>query len=255
MRPKTKTIAVAGKGGTGKTTVAALLTRLLSQRGIVLAIDADPSSNLNLALGLPLPSTIGEMREDMARKVKGGRFDAGISKPDYVELKVHESLVESERVDLLVMGRPEGPGCYCAANNMLRSSIDRLSANYDYVVIDNEAGMEHISRQTSRDIDLLIITTDPSIRGVTTAARIKELIKELRASIGRVVLAVNRVDDGLSPEIDKTIREADLEVIARLPTDPRLLQLETRGAPLSELPPDSPIVVAVSAMAKRLDLT
>jgi len=144
------TIVNAGKGGTGKTTIAALLINLLSQKGTVLAVDADPSTNLNLALGMPLDGTVGDMREEMALAVKSGTYDNNVAKPDYIEMKIMESLVESDRIDLLAMGRPEGPGCYCAANSMLRTSIDRLGKNYDYVVIDCEAGMEHISRQTTR---------------------------------------------------------------------------------------------------------
>ena len=132
----TTTIAIAGKGGSGKTTIAALLIKLLSQKGVVLAIDGDPSTNLNLALGLPLSYTVGKIREEMTAAVKSRRFEAGIAKQDYLELKTSEALVESPKIDLLAMGRPEGPGCYCAANNMLRTCIDRLGKNYDYVVID-----------------------------------------------------------------------------------------------------------------------
>ena len=148
----TTTIAVAGKGGTGKTTIAALLIKLLAAKGVVLAIDGDPSTNLHISLGLPLNQTIGNVREEMTEAVKTGRYDSSMPKMDYVGLKISEALVESERVDLLAMGRPEGPGCYCAANDMLRFCIDRLAKNYDYVVIDCEAGMEHISRQTTQDI-------------------------------------------------------------------------------------------------------
>lgn len=250
----TKTIAIAGKGGTGKTTIAALLIKLLTEKGVVLAIDGDPSSNLHTALGLPLEETVGGVREEMASAVSKGRLSAGISKPDYLELRIQEALVESKGVDLLAMGRPEGPGCYCAANNMLRHCIDRLGGNYDYVVIDSEAGMEHISRQTTRDVDILLLTSDPTIRGVSAAARMKELIGELRTHVGRIALVVNRVSESLPQEIEQAIEEAKLELIGVLPEDPGMMELEIRGAPLTELPSESPLQQGVLALAKGLGL-
>jgi len=250
----TKTIAIAGKGGTGKTTIAALLIKLLTEKGTVLAIDGDPSSNLHMALGLPLEETVGRVREEMARAAGKGRLEPGISKPDYLELRIQEALVESKGVDLLAMGRPEGPGCYCAANNMIRHCIDRLGSNYDYVVIDSEAGMEHISRQTTRDVDILLIISDPTIRGISAAAHMKELIGELRTHVGRIALVVNRVRDGPPPEIEQAIREAKLELIGVLPEDPGMMELEVKGAPLTELGPESPLQQGVSAIARKLGL-
>ena len=251
----TKTIAIVGKGGTGKTTISALLIKLLTEKGVVLAIDGDPSSNLHMALGLPLEETVGGVREKMASAASKGRLEQGISRPEYMELKIQEALVESKNVDLLAMGRPEGPGCYCAANNMLRHSIDRLGSNYDYVVVDSEAGMEHISRQTTRDVDILLIVSDPTIRGISAAARMKELIGELRTHVGRVVLVVNRVKDGLPPQIEQAIKEAGLELIFVLPDDPAMAKLEIAGAPLTDLPPDSPLQQGVAAVTHRLGLT
>jgi CO dehydrogenase maturation factor len=250
----TTTIAIGGKGGTGKTTIAALLIQFLSQKGVVLAIDGDPSSNLHLAMGLPLTSAVGDIREEMSTKIKGGRFDAGISKPDYIELKIHEALVESDKVDLLAMGRPEGPGCYCAANNMLRSSIDRLAKNYDYIVVDNEAGMEHISRQTTRDVDILLIISDPSLRGIITAARMKELIAELRTHVGRISLVINRLDGGLSAEGQKVIEQTGLEVIGLLPIDQQVTKLDSAGAALTELGEESSLRQGVRDIAQKLNL-
>ncbi len=246
------TIAIAGKGGTGKTTIAALIIELLSQKGVVLAIDGDPSSNLNLAMGLPLDDTVGAVREDMLASVKGATLE--MPKQDYMELRIHQALVESKRIDLLAMGRPEGPGCYCAANHMLRTCIDRLADNYDYVVIDNEAGMEHVSRQTTRDVDILLIISDVSMRGIITAVRMKQLIGELRTHVGRTSLVVNRVENSLPPEIEKAIADSGLELVGTLATDPKVLELEGRGAPLTELPPDSSLWLGVSAIATRLGL-
>ncbi|MBI4331236.1 MAG: AAA family ATPase [Chloroflexi bacterium] len=249
-----KTIAIAGKGGTGKTTVSALLIKILSARGTVLAIDGDPSSNLNLALGLPLEETVGAVREDMARQVKRGKFDPGMAKNAYIEYKIHESLVESERIDLLAMGRPEGPGCYCAANNMLRDSIDRLTSNYDFVVIDNEAGMEHISRQTTKDIDVLLIVADNSVRSIITAGRIKELIKEIRTHVDQIALVVNRVDGPLSPEMQQEVEKTGLQLIGQIPLDPNITALDAKGRPVIELPEDSPARKTVHAVARKLRL-
>lgn len=250
----TTTIAVAGKGGTGKTTIAALLIKLLAAKGVVLAIDADPSTNLHISLGLPLNQTIGNVREEMLEAVKTGRYDSSMPKMDYVGLKIGEALVESERVDLLAMGRPEGPGCYCASNEMLRFSIDRLAKNYDYVVIDCEAGMEHISRQTTQDIDILLITSDPTMKGIITAARMKELIAELRTHVGQICLIVNRSNDALPPELAKAIEQFGLELIAILPEDPQVLELDATGAPLTELAPDSPLGSGIAEIVRKVGL-
>ena len=248
------TITVAGKGGSGKTTLSSLLIKLLSSKGVVLAIDADPSTNLHLALGLPQGETVGRVREDMAKAVKSGKFEAGIAKIDYLDLKVSESVVESPKIDLLAMGRPEGPGCYCAANNMLRATIDRLAKNYEYVVIDCEAGMEHLSRQTTRDVDLLLIVSEPTMRGIATAALMKDLITELRTKVSKVYLVLNRVNKPLSPEVSAAIKNASLNIIGSIPEDPGIRDLETTGAAVTDLPPDSPLQLAVARIAKDLGL-
>ncbi len=173
-----KTITVAGKGGVGKTAISSLIIHTLSKKGIVLAIDADPSTNLNTALGLPLYNTVGKAREDVTNDIQKGKISPTISKQEIIDMRIREALVESDKIDLLAMGRPEGPGCYCAANHLLRASIDRIAKNYDYVVVDSEAGMEHISRQTTQDVDFLVIVTDPTMRGLTAAVRTRDLIKE-----------------------------------------------------------------------------
>ncbi|MBI4287107.1 MAG: AAA family ATPase [Chloroflexi bacterium] len=250
----TKTIAIAGKGGVGKTTIAALLIQILTKKGVVLAIDGDPSSNLHLALGLPLTSTVGEVREEMLTAVRGNKFNPGMAKHDYIDLRIHESIVEASGLDLLAMGRPEGPGCYCAANNMMRTVIDRLETNYDYVVIDNEAGMEHISRQTTRDVDILLIVSDPSLRGIITAVRTRDLIKEIRTRVERIGLVINRASGPLSSEAERSIGESGLDLLATLHTDPMVTELDGRGTALKELPADSPLRRGVEEVAGKLGL-
>jgi CO dehydrogenase maturation factor len=250
----TTTIAIAGKGGSGKTTIAALLIKLLSQKGAVLAIDADPATNLNLALGLPLNDTVGKVREQMAKAVKERTLEPGVAKQDYLDIKIAEALVESPEIDLLAMGRPEGPGCYCAANNMIRACIDRMGKGYDYVVIDCEAGMEHISRQTTRDIDIMLLVSDLSVRGILTAANMKSLMKELRTYVEKVHLIVNRGTEPLPPKIAKTIEESSLKVIGVIPEDPKVRELDAAGIPLVELPDDSILKRAVADITKKLRL-
>jgi CO dehydrogenase maturation factor len=250
----TTTIAIAGKGGSGKTTIAALLIELLSQKGAVLAIDADPATNLNLALGLPLNDTVGKVREQMAKAVKERTLEPGVAKQDYLDIKIAEALVESPRIDLIAMGRPEGPGCYCAANNMIRACIDRMGKGYDYVVIDCEAGMEHISRQTTRDIDIMLLVSDLSVRGILTAANMKSLMKELRTYVEKVHLIVNRGTEPLPPKIAKAIEESSLKVIGVIPEDSKVRELDAAGIPLVELPDDSLLKRAVAVIAKKLGL-
>ena len=251
----TKTIALAGKGGVGKTTFASLLIKYLISRraGSILAIDADPSANLNLALGLPLEQTIGDIREEMLANVNktdgsiSGR--PGMSKFDYLDYEIEYALVEGSQVDLLAMGRPEGPGCYCAVNHILRDIIDRRGRNYDYVVIDNEAGMEHLSRRTTRDVDTLYIVTDPTVRGVVAAGRIADLRNELDINIKEVFLVVNRVQGELAPALQATIDSLGIPLAGVIPADAQVTALDAEGRPLVELEEDSAIYRSVRAIA------
>jgi CO dehydrogenase maturation factor len=259
----TTTIAVAGKGGTGKTTVAGLLIRYLGERqvGSILAIDADPSSNLNYVLGMELENTIGDIREDMLDKVQttsalAGSMPGGMSKQDYLDYEIQMAMVEGDHLDLLAMGRPEGPGCYCAANQMMRVIMDRMGNSYDYVVMDNEAGMEHISRRTTRDVDHLIVVTDTSQRGLIAVQHIVDMVPGLDVNVRQMYLVVNRLSGdqmppALSVAVEKLIATAvtPIELVGTIPTDTMMSEFEFSGRPLVELPQDSPVVQAVYRIA------
>ena len=250
----TTTIAVAGKGGTGKTTIAGLLVEHLKARGAIpiLAIDADPASNLNSVLGMPLERTVGDIREETLTKARAGQLEAGVAKSDLLDYEINAHIVEGTGVDLLAMGRPEGPGCYCAANRMLREIVDRIAASYAWVVIDNEAGLEHLSRRTTRDVDLLLIVSDASQRGLTTAGRVLELVGELGTRVGRHYLLVNRADAPLTPEMNETIGRYGLDLLACLPSDATVVARDGVGEPMTGLPADSPLLVAVEGIAERI---
>ncbi len=260
----TTTIALAGKGGTGKTTIAALLIRYLIEEraGSVLAIDADPACNLPLVLGMKVEQTIGSIREEMLDLVQSsgalaGSLPGGMSKQGYLDYQVQMALVEGDKVDLLAMGRPEGPGCYCAANQMLRLIIDRLGSRYAYVVIDNEAGMEHLSRRTTRDVDVLLLVTDPTRRGLFAARQMADMVPGLKISVGQVYLVVNRVPrsgeaGGLPASLAEAVAESGLELIGTVPEDPAMAEFEFTGRPLIELPAETAVYQAVKGIARRL---
>jgi CO dehydrogenase maturation factor len=250
----TKTIALAGKGGTGKTTVAALMIRsiLARTRRPVLAIDADPATNLHLALGLPNPSTVGEIREDMLAPAQAGQLGVAISRHDHLTREVRLALEEGDRVDLLAMGRPEGQGCYCAVNHLLRQVIDDIGRSYEYVVIDNEAGMEHISRRTTRDVDALLIVTDPTVRGLRAAGTIGEMARELEVNVRNTFLVVNRLNGEPPQELQTAIEALGIEVAARVPADEKIGQFDSLGKPLVDLPPESAAGRAIEALTEHV---
>jgi CO dehydrogenase maturation factor len=249
-----KTIALAGKGGTGKTTIAALLIQGLMRRisGPLLAIDADPAANLHIALGLPMPTTVGEIREDMSDIAQKGELGVAISRHDYLTHEVQMALEEGEQVDLLAMGRPEGQGCYCAANHMLRTVIDNIGDTYKYVVVDNEAGMEHISRRTTRDVDLLLIVSDPTIRGIKTAGNIGKLADEIEIDVRRKMLILNRVAGDLPGPLQEAVDELDLELGTVIPADPKVNELDALGKPLIQLTSDSPSFREIETLIEKI---
>ncbi len=243
------TIALGGKGGTGKTTIAGLLIRYMINHGMkpVLAIDADSNSNLNDVLGVSLDETLSNAREMMKTEVP-----TGMTKDVYMQMKVEESLVEGAGFDLVAMGQPEGPGCYCAANNLLSSLIDTLIKNYEYLVIDNEAGMEHFSRLTQKDIDLLILVSDPSRRGLTAACRIAELVRGLPIRVEDMILVVNQTEKepaSWPDDVRKTFGEYRIFV---LPADPMLAEFDFEGKPTTTLPEDAPMMKAAEALFDKV---
>ncbi len=239
----TKVIAMAGKGGTGKTTLSALLLKYLTDRGMtpVLAVDADANANLNELLDLDVRMTLGEIR----REIKGD-IPPGMTRDQFMEMKIHQALVEEKGYDLMVMGQPDGPGCYCAANQYLAMTMDKLAENYRYIIVDNEAGMEHLSRMNLRSIDHLLIVSDPSARGILTARRIADITGPLQLEVKSRWLIVNRAPDpvpaALQEKIDTAVREADLPLAGIISASDELVNQELSGASYLQLPDDSRVV-------------
>jgi CO dehydrogenase maturation factor len=235
-----------------------LIRYILEEReGTILAIDADPASNLNLVLGMEVDQTVGEIREEMLDMVQtsgamAGSMPGGMSKQEYLDYQVQMALVEGRRTDLLAMGRPEGQGCYCAANQMLRVIVDRLEKQYDHVVIDNEAGMEHLSRRTTRDVDVLLLVTDPTQRGLITARHMAEMVPELEIGVDHTYLIVNRLQGDMPTPLAEAIDEAGLDVVGTVPNDPAMAEFEFSGRPLVELPVDTPVYQAVRGIAEKV---
>jgi len=259
----TVTIALAGKGGVGKTTIAGMVIKYLVQNkpGPVLAIDADPSSNLNMVLGLDLDWTVGDIREDMLAQVKSslvgggaamGALPGGVTKHDYLDHKIRASLAEGEAFDLIAMGRSEGTGCYCAVNHNLREVIDSISKNYRYIVIDNEAGMEHLSRRTTRDVQHLLVVSDPTQRGIVAAERISSFRNEMDIRIERAYLIINRISGTIPPVLQSEINKLDIPLLGTVAADEELSKFEFSGKPLVELGSDSPVYQAVAEMMGKI---
>lgn len=235
-------IALAGKGGTGKTTMAAMLIKYLLKKNKtpILAVDADCNSNLNEVLGVKIAGTLGSAREEM----KKGDVPSGMTKDVFMEMKLEESVVEADGFDLIVMGQPEGPGCYCAANTLLTNYLERLSGNYPYIVMDNEAGMEHISRLTTSNVNILLIISDASRRGLQTAIRIDELARCLKIGVDKSYVVINQAREAPSQQAMAMIKKANLELIGTVPEDDLIYDYDFNGRPTIEMPEDSKSVKA-----------
>ena len=247
-----KTIAISGKGGTGKSTLTALMIRWFKDKDIgpVLAVDADSNVNLNDLLGIRLEETVGAIREELKRSAH--KLPGGMTKQEFLQYKIHASLRETRDFDLIAMGRPEGPGCYCYANNLLRDILRTLSENYKFVLIDNEAGMEHLSRRTTQKIDYLLIVSDASARGIRTAGKISRLLVELDTRVGKKILILNRVKEPVPDNLEEIIKEQGLELFCSIPEDKTLLQMDQSGKPIWKINEDSPALQAVFRMMDRL---
>lgn len=245
----TFSIGLAGKGGTGKTTISGLLIKYLREKGKVpvLGVDADSNANLNEVLGLEVQETLGEAREEMKRGVA-----TGMTKDVFMQMKLEQAVVEAKGFDLIVMGRPEGAGCYCAANTLLTQYLDRLINNYAFVVIDNEAGMEHLSRLTTNNIDILLIVSDVSRRGIQSAARILELTNELRLNIGRKFLIVNQAKNSQLEIIKKEVQEYSLDLVGIIPEDSQVHDFDLKGRPTIELDKESKALNAAYQIFEKI---
>lgn len=243
-----KVIAFAGKGGVGKTTVASLVVKYLIDAGKnpVLAVDADPNSNLGETLGHEVTATIGDIRENYMKDPQG--IPSGMDKINYLEMLVEQTLIETKKYDLLVMGRQEGQGCYCMVNNILNNFTDKLTASYDYMVVDNEAGMEHLSRRTNGRVDMLFLVTDYSLRGLRALRRINSMLESLKLTVKDVGLIVTRCPAQLGETFLSEAEEIGVPIVGTIPDDPALLEFDMERRSLLELPTDSPAVVAVSDM-------
>ncbi|MFH1061905.1 MAG: AAA family ATPase [Candidatus Omnitrophota bacterium] len=243
-----KVIALAGKGGTGKTTIAALLVRLIKEKqlGSVLAIDADPNSNLGEVLGAKTGDDIGKILDNITSNPD--KIPAAMTKARFIQHQVQSAIQEEEGFDLLSMGKPEGAGCYCYVNNVLRGVMLKLIADYDYIVIDNEAGLEHLSRRTSRYADILIAVSDASKIGLKSAKRIIGLVKELKFEIKKGFLLINR-----SNNIEKDrLAEIDLDFLGNLPFDPQIEELSLDGKSIFELKSDSSLFKALNSLGEKI---
>jgi CO dehydrogenase maturation factor len=242
------TMALAGKGGTGKTTMAALVVRALREAGApsILAVDADPNATLHEALGVDVERSVGELTEQMLASVES--LPAGMTKRDWIEYNIQRYVVETPEFDLLEMGRPEGAGCYCYANSLVRECVDSLSGSYEYVVMDNEAGLEHLSRRTTRNVDVLLLVSDPSLRGTRTAARLSELADELSIGVGARYVVYNRAAAPLDPALTAAAEEHGLEIAGVVPDDPGIGACDLAGTGLFDLDDDSTALAAVKDM-------
>ena len=251
------TIAVAGKGGVGKTTTCGMLIDYLTSKGQgpVLVVDADANSNLNEVLGVEVETSLGAIREEMAQAELKGTLPAGMTKADYAEFKFNSALIEEDDFDMLVMGRTQGKGCYCFVNGVLKTQVDKYAKNYKYIVMDNEAGLEHVARGTLPHVDTMLLISDCSRRGIQAAARVAEMVEELELKPGKMGLIVNRAPEGkLDAGVLEEIAKHGLELFGVLPQDEGVYRCDCDGEPSAKLPEENPVKKAVREIAQKLGI-
>ena len=254
---RSHTIAVAGKGGVGKTTTCGMIIDYLCKagKGPLLVVDADANSNLNEVLGVEVETTLGDIREEMARAEQTGSVSANMTKADYAEMKFGTALIEEDDYDMLVMGRTQGKGCYCFVNGVLKTQLDKYIGNYNYVIMDNEAGLEHISRGTLPHVDTMLLVSDCSRRGIQAVGRIAEMIRELNLKPGEMKLIVNRAPGGeLNPGVAEEIKKYGLDLVGVLPQDDLVYEYDCEGKPSSQVPDSAPVKQALAAIMHKLNL-
>ncbi len=245
-------IAVAGKGGSGKTSITSLVIRYLMKNGLepILAVDADPNANLGESLGLSIKQTIGSIIATFNEEKIN--IPAGMTKEAYLEFKLNDAMVESKALDLITMGRGEGADCYCYPNSLLRKFMDSLTGSYAYMVMDNEAGMEHLSRRTTQDIDELLLISDHSVKGIRTIARLRDLITELKLVVKRQSVIINFAPDKIDPLISEELARLDIEPTVIIPFDEEIGEYDLKLKPLLDLPDTSKAVKAVDNLMAKL---
>ena len=248
----TKIISITGKGGVGKTTFSALMIKYLTEvrKKVVLAVDADPNSTLGLNLGVNVETTIGNLREDLLREKDN--LPAAISKQDHVNYQIQSALVEENKFDLITMGRSEGPGCYCYINSILRNFLDNISTKYEYVVIDNEAGMEHLSRRTTLKMDNLFIISEPTLIGVKTADRILSLAREMDIKITNYDLVINRLKNGISDELKELIESLEFTKYHMLPFEQKIEEILIKNESILSLPENADYYKKIVEIGKSI---
>ena len=251
------TIAVAGKGGVGKTTTCGMIIDYLCKKGNgpVLVVDADANSNLNEVLGVELETSLGQIREEMAQAELKGTVPKSMTKADYAEMKFSQALIEEDDFDMLVMGRTQGEGCYCFVNGMLKRQMDKYVPNYSYVVMDNEAGLEHVARGTLPHVDTMLLISDCSRRGIQAAARVAEMIGEMDLKPGKLGLIVNRAPGGvLEAGVQEEIQKHGLDLLGVLPQDEGVYRCDCNGEPSAKLPGSNPVKTALKGIMQTLGL-
>ena len=251
------TIAVAGKGGVGKTTTCGMLIDLLCQKkqGPVLVVDADANSNLNEVLGVEVETSLGAIREEMAQAELKGTIPSGMTKADYAEFKFNSAITEEDDFDMLVMGRTQGKGCYCFVNGVLKTQVDKYAKNYRYIVMDNEAGLEHVARGTLPHVDTMLLISDCSRRGIQAAARVAEMVEEMELKPGKMALIVNRAPGGvLEQGVLEEIQKHGLELLGVLPQDDSVYRCDCDGEPSAKLPDSAPMKSALKGIMQSIGL-